>query len=726
MTKTNIENIVILVVDDDPDLLETLVDLLKVEGFSNTIHAEDGPTAVEIAKNRHIDLIISDLNMPGMDGIETIKKIKSHQPNLISMILTGFGSMDVAIKAFSESKVDDFLSKPIENDELIEKIKLYINKRAANTENNHSSDMVRKDFSANRNYLGQFLVDNGYIEDEDLVLGLEKSKETGQLIGLSLVDLGLITEDELIKAISDYKGYPIALDRDFSNITEECLKSIPVAFANEHKLIAISSDETGVKVAMVNPDDLQITDILKVMTKQPITPLLGTRSKIQKAIDEFYSKYESQVKASSALTDIFNDGELNVQDLADKIDDGEEDGDAAPIRQLVDTIMQKAVLDNGTSDIHIEPEEKSFRVRFRKDGKLYIPSGYDKLPKNIHGSVIARIKIMTGSMQIDIKMKPQDGKIGKKIANREVDFRVASLPTIYGEKIVMRILDKTSNNRSIEEIFSDNQKFISMFRKNIGRKDGMVLVTGPTGSGKTQTLAAAVNAIKGIDINICTAEDPVEITNPGIIQVQINNKQGLTFLEVLKQFLRQDPDVIMIGEMRDYETAHTGCEAALTGHLVFSTLHTNDAPAAVTRFIEMGVKPYLVSTVLCLVIAQRLARTVCKMCKKEHKYDELELKSIGFTDEQLKTAVFYKGEGCPNCKGTGQQGRVALIEMLEVNDKIRHAVTNGATALEIGEIGKQTGVYFSLEEDVHKKMLEGRIDLAEAQKYIMAKEIEEL
>lgn len=724
MANENLENITVLIVEDDDDARETLVDLLTFEGFTNISQAEDGNAAIETAKNRHLDIVISDLNMPGMDGIETIKKIKTFQPNIISMILTGFGSMDVAIKAFSESRVDDFLSKPLENDELIQKIKFYINKRAASSVTQEFGDMVRKDFTANRNYLGQFLVDNGYIVDEELTSGLQKSKETGQLLGLSLVDMGIISEEELVKAISDYKGFPVAIERDFSNISEDCLKLVPMAFAKEHILIPLSIDETGIKVAMINPDDLQVTDTLKMMTKQPVTPILGSRARINKAIDEFYLKYASSVEASNVLSDIFNEDDVNVQDIAEEITDSEENADAAPIRKLVDGIMQKAVLDNGTSDIHIEGiDDKFFRIRFRKDGKLYIPAGYEKMPRKLLSSVVARIKIMTGSMKIDIKMIPQDGKIAKKIANREVDFRVASLPNIHGEKIVMRILDKTANNRSIEEIFGD-EKFIKMFVKNINRKDGMVLVTGPTGSGKTQTLAAAINRVKGDHINILTAEDPVEITNPGIVQVEIDNKQGRTFAVVLKQFLRQDPDIIMIGEMRDYETAHTGCEAALTGHLVFSTLHTNDAPAAVTRFIEMKIPAYLVATVVHLVIAQRLARTICPICKKEHKYDPIDLKAVGFTDEQIEKNVFYKGEGCPNCNGSGQRGRVALIEMLELNDKIRAAIINGASAQDIGVLGKKCGTYFSLKDDVHKKMLEGKIDLLEAQKYIVA-ELEE-
>ncbi len=707
----------LIIIDDDDDLRETYYDLLIGEGFKNTFQAENGIKALEMAKTQKFDLIISDLNMPEMDGIETIKKIKELQPNVLSMILTGFGNMDVAIKAFSESHINDFLSKPVENDELLDKIRSHLKKRGEEPVENIMSDMVRKEFGSSRNYFGQFLIDNGYISEEDLLEALQQQKETGLMLGDTLVEMGLMTNDELVSALSEQKGYSIADEKAFSQIPEVALMKVPVDFAKQHQLIPISLDESGLSVAMVNPDDLAVTDNLKMIAQVSIIPLYSTKDRIEKAIDVFYKKLESSTASSSALSDIFAGDDMKVEEV-DITDISDEDNpDSAPIIQLVNSILLKADLD-GSSDIHIEPQEKTLQIRFRKDGDLYFPTGFEQLPKKLHNSLCARIKVLTRTMKLDVKLRPQDGKIRMKLRGRDIDFRVGTLPTIHGEKVVLRLL-KTEQLYPIEGIFSGNETYIEAFKKNIKRKDGMVLVTGPTGSGKTNTLASALNYIKNPTINIVSVEDPVEIQNEGINQVQINIQQNLTFETALRQILRQDPDVVLIGEMRDYETAHIGCEAALTGHLVFSTLHTNDAPSTVTRFIEMGIKDYLVGTVVHLILAQRLAKTICKMCKKEHEYDKKALINLGLTEEEIENTKFYKGEGCPNCKGTGRSGRVAVVEMMEMNNTIRSAVMAGATALEIGKIAREQGTYWTLKEDALRHFKTGKLDLEETLAYSM-------
>ncbi|HQO10493.1 MAG TPA: ATPase, T2SS/T4P/T4SS family [Clostridiales bacterium] len=702
----------IIIIDDDDELRETYYDLLIAEGFKNTFQAENGVVALQMAKTQKFDLIISDLNMPEMDGIETIKKIKELHPNVMSMILTGFGNMDVAIKAFSESHINDFLSKPVENDELLEKIKSHLSKMGSAQTETNMSDMVRKEFGSQRNYFGQYLIDNGYITEEDLLEALQKQKETGKMLGDTLVEMKLMTADELVNALSEQKGYSIADDKTLAQIPEDALMKVPVDFARQHNLVPIGIEDNSLKVAMVNPDDLAVTDNLKMIAQMSIIPFYSTKEKIDKAIDLFYKKLESTASANSALSEIFAEDDVKVEEINVKDIKDEDNPDSAPIINLVNSILAKADLD-GTSDIHIEPQEKYVQIRFRKDGDLYIPTGYERLPKKLQSSLAARIKVLTKTMKLDIKLRPQDGKIRMKLRGREIDFRVGTLPTIHGEKIVLRLL-KTEQLFPIEGIFSGNQTYIDTFVKNIQRPDGMVLVTGPTGSGKTNTLASALNYIKNVTINIVSVEDPVEIQNEGIIQVQINIQQELTFQTALRQILRQDPDVVLIGEMRDYETAHIGCEAALTGHLVFSTLHTNDAPSTVTRFIEMGIKDYLVGTVIRLIIAQRLARSICKMCKKEYEYDKKALIGLGLTEEDIEGHKFYKGEGCPNCKGTGRAGRVAVIEMMEMTKKISSAVMRGATALEIGDIAKAEGVYWTLKEDALRHFKNGKIDLEEA------------
>ena len=707
----------ILIVDDDDDLRETYYELLNFEGFENVFQAEDGLSAIEEAKRNKMSLILCDLNMPGIDGIETIIKIKEFLPDVSSMILTGFGSMDVAVKAFSESKVDDFLNKPIDNEDLISKIKNLLKNKKPDREN-QDSDMVRFGFSgAGKNFFGQFLVDNNYISDDELIESLEEHKIRGKLLGVTMVELGYISDENLVKALSEHKGYPIATEKDLSMIQDEALHLVAETFAREHSLIPFSHTETELSIAMTYPDDLQVTDTLKMITKKDIYPFVAPKSLIDNSIEHYYSKLATANKASSALNELFDGGSIDVEEIVDKVSETDEDDpDSAPVIKLVASILQKAVID-GTSDIHIEPEDKHLQIRFRKDGTLYFPTGYEKLPKRLHNPLIARIKILA-NLKIDVKLRTQDGKIRLRIDNGEIDFRVSTLPTIWGEKAVLRIL-KSDAVYPIEAIFGGNEKYIEIFKRNIKRKDGMVLVTGPTGSGKTNTLASALNYIKDVSINIIEVADPIEITNPGINQVQVNPQQGLTFAGALRSILRQDPDVVLVGEMRDYETAHIGAEAALTGHLVFSTLHTNDAPATITRFVEMGIKEYLIGTVVHLVLAQRLVRTICKMCKTEHTYDEAALKEVGLTDEEIKNTTFYKGVGCANCRKTGTAGRAAIIEMLELTPKIRTAIMNNATALEIGELGKEEGTYFTLKEDALAKFKLGLTDLAETIKYTM-------
>lgn len=705
----------IIIIDDDDDLRETYYDLLISEGFTNTFQAETGVVALEMAKTQDFDLIISDLNMPEMDGIQTIKKIKELQPEVMSMILTGFGNMDVAIKAFSESHINDFLSKPVENEELIEKIKNHLSKKGSSQTEGQVSDMVRKEFGSNRNYFGQFLIDNGYISEEDLLEALQQQKETGKMLGVTLVDMELMTEDNLVLALSEQKGYGIADEKMFTMIQEEVLMKVPEDFARKHTLIPMSMDEFGLTVAMLNPDDLAVTDNLKMIAQMSINPIYSTKDKIEKYIDEMYKKLESTMGANSALNDVFGDDDISVEEITAAAEDEEGDPDSAPIIKLVNSILAKADLD-GTSDIHIEPHDKYVQIRFRKDGDLYIPTGYEKLPSKLKNPLSARIKVLTGTMKLDQKRKPQDGKIRLKLRGRAVDFRVGTLPTIHGEKIVLRLL-KSEALFAVNDIFSQNQTYIDAFVRGIKNKDGMVLVTGPTGSGKTNTLQSALNHIKDVTKNIVAVEDPVELVNEGIIQCQIDRQQDFTFQTALRQILRQDPDIVLIGEMRDYETAHIGCEAALTGHLVFSTLHTNDAPSTITRFVEMGLPEYLVGTVVNLILAQRLGRTICKMCKKEHEYDKTALIGLGLTEEEIEKGTFYKGEGCANCKGTGRSGRVAIVEMLEMTKKIRSAVMAGSTALEIGDIAKEEGTYWTLAEDAIRHFQAGRMDLEEALSY---------
>ena len=535
------------------------------------------------------------------------------------------------------------------------------------------------------------------------------------MLGVTLVDMELMTEDNLVLALSEQKGYGIAEEKMFTMIQEEVLMKVPEDFARKHTLIPMSMDEFGLTVAMVNPDDLAVTDNLKMIAQMSIIPIYSTKDRIEKYVEEMYKKLESSLGANSALNDVFGDDDISVEEITAASEEEEGDPDSAPIIKLVNSILAKADLD-GTSDIHIEPHDKFLQIRFRKDGDLYIPTGYERLPAKLKAPISARIKVLTGTMKLDVKRRPQDGKIRLKLRGRAIDFRVGTLPTIHGEKIVLRLL-KSEALYDVKDIFSQNPVYIDAFTRGINNKDGMVLVTGPTGSGKTNTLQSALNAIKDVTLNIVAVEDPVELVNEGIIQVQIDRQQDLTFQTALRQILRQDPDVVLIGEMRDYETAHIGCEAALTGHLVFSTLHTNDAPSTITRFIEMGLKAYLVGTVVNLILAQRLGKTICKMCKVEYDYPKKNLIDLGLTEAEIEEGKFFKGEGCANCKGTGRAGRVAIVEMMEMTKKIRSAVMAEATAIEIGDIATEEGTYWTLSADAIRHFKAGKLDLEEATSY---------
>jgi len=525
-----------------------------------------------------------------------------------------------------------------------------------------------------RRGLGEILLDSGIISHSQLEEALSKQKASGKKIGEILIEDGVINEQQLIEALEYQLKIPYI---DFTNysIQPDVPRLISESLARRHMLIPVSREGNQLTVAMVDPLNLYAIDDVNIATGLSVKPALALKSHIQNAIDQYYGK-ESAEKAVEEFT-----REIEI----DQIDEIEEDilneVNNAPVVRLVDSIIQHAIRTKA-SDIHIEPYEKNIRIRFRIDGEL---QEIMTSSKTTHSAIVTRIKII-GRMDIAEKRIPQDGRVEMHFDDRDVDLRISVLPTVYGEKIVIRILDRSSTILTKEQLgFSEEN--VKMFDKLIKSPNGIILVTGPTGSGKTTTLYAVLRELNKVNRNIITVEDPVEYRLEGINQVQVNVKAGLTFASGLRSILRQDPDIIMIGEIRDAETAEIAVRAAITGHLVLSTMHTNDSASTVSRLVDMGIEPYLVSSSVVGVVAQRLVRKICTNCKTEYKpsHSEMELLNLNEND------VLYRGEGCSLCGNTGYKGRTAIHEVMLMTRELRELVDHKASIDELRSCAAKYG-----------------------------------
>ncbi len=535
--------------------------------------------------------------------------------------------------------------------------------------------------------IGQLLVNNHLITEEHLEKALELQKKDGGRLGSNLVKMGFITEEKLVAFLSQQYGVPAVNLSDYK-IDSSLTKFIPVEVAQKYMMMPVARMGATLTVAMVDPSNVFAIDDVKFMTGYNVEPVVASETAVRDAITEYYGQSDALQTAMDNFK--MDEGELLdfVQEEGEEIDLSElkQAVEEAPVVKLVNLILSEAIT-KGASDIHLEPYEKIFRVRYRVDGVLY---DIMKPPQKLRAALSSRVKIMS---QLDIAERrlPQDGRIKLKIKGREVDLRVSTLPTLFGEKIVMRILDKSSLVLDLTKLGFE-QTALRNFEEAIQSPFGMVLVTGPTGSGKTTTLYSALSTINVIGVNIMTAEDPVEYNLLGINQVQVREEIGLTFASALRSFLRQDPDIIMVGEIRDFETAEIAVKAALTGHLVLSTLHTNDAPSTISRLLNMGIEPFLVSASVVLILAQRLCRKVCQQCKEEEKVSIPALMNIGFSEEEAKTIKCFKGKGCNTCSDTGYKGRIALYEVMPVKEEIKELILEGASATEIKKAAVKTGM----------------------------------
>jgi type IV pilus assembly protein PilB len=541
--------------------------------------------------------------------------------------------------------------------------------------------------------LGDLLVKEKVITAEQLEQATKLQKETHVRLASALVKLGFLSDEDVTNFLSRQYGVP-AINLSYFEIDPAVIKLIPYETAKRYQILPLSRVGASLTIAMVDPTNVFAMDDIKFMTGFNIEPVVASESSIVEGIDKSYgtSKEEELESVMASMNDLGDGGDIEVQAEEQEMElkELEKAADEAPIVKLVNLVLTDAVK-RGASDIHMEPYEKEFRVRFRIDGVL---QSIMTPPLKLKDAITSRLKIMA-KLDISEKRLPQDGRIMLKMQiggkKKQLDFRVSTLPVLWGEKIVLRLLDKENLRLDMTKLGFE-QESLTKFQKAILKPYGMVLVTGPTGSGKTNTLYSSISQLNQPDTNIMTAEDPVEFQLGGVNQVQMKEQIGLNFATALRAFLRQDPNIILVGEIRDFETAEIAIKAALTGHLVLSTLHTNGAPETITRLMNMGIEPFLVATSVHLICAQRLVRRICKDCAEPIEMPPQALIDEGYTPEEAKTVTIMKGKGCATCNKTGYKGRTGLYEVMEVDDEIRELVLVGASAVELKKKAIERGM----------------------------------
>ncbi|MBU1339658.1 MAG: type IV-A pilus assembly ATPase PilB [Acidobacteria bacterium] len=542
--------------------------------------------------------------------------------------------------------------------------------------------------------LGEILLKDKHLSEEQLKEARAYRESNDIPLGSSIISLGFMNEEELARALSRHLGYPY-IDLNQFEVYADAINLIPVEIAKKYLIMPIHRIRSFLTLAMVDPTDLDVIEDIRFRTALSIQPVIASESGITFAIQKYYGSSDAlRVKEIVSEISAAENEDINIIEEQEDDYDVEElvhSTEEAPVITLVNTIFITAIK-KGASDVHFEPYEKTFRIRHRLDGTLYEMMNLAMKFKN---PVLSRVKILS-SMDIAEKRLPQDGRIKMRVKletgqKKEVDMRVSSLPTIFGEKIVVRILDKEMLKLDMRHLGFEDES-LELVKKAIIRPWGIILVTGPTGSGKTNTLYSAISTLNSMEKNIMTAEDPVEFYIPGINQVNIREEIGLTFTTALRSFLRQDPDIMLVGELRDFNTVDTAIKAALTGHLVFSTVHTNDAASTIMRLVNMNVEPFLISDSLALIVAQRLVRRLCQKCKVEHKLTPQALVDIGYKPEEAEQVKAFKPYGCSVCNNTGYKGRVGLFEVLEVSPPIRDLILARNTSKDIKQKALQDGM----------------------------------
>lgn len=553
-----------------------------------------------------------------------------------------------------------------------------------------------------RKKIGEILQDIGLVDEKQLTAALQEQKETRERLGIVLVRMGVISSEDLCNALAGQFGMDV-IDLSKEKIDPQALRKVPSSIARRQKVMPIRLDDGTLTVAMSNPLDFLALDNLRAMLGCDVIGVLTTPDSIEKALANHYGTEEKTV---DTMLEELTEHDVDLGEVAEAAATEAEEGQDATVVKLVSLLILEAFRSRA-SDIHLEPLEKKFRIRYRVDGILHEVPGP---PRKLRGSVTSRIKIMSG-MDIAEKRLPQDGRIQLNLLGKQVDLRVSTIPGLYGESVVLRILDKSSLLLGLDELgfLEEDEK---IFDNVLNVANGIILVTGPTGSGKTTTLYASLNKLNKPDKKLITVEEPVEYMLSGINQCQVKPAIGLTFAVVLRSMLRQAPDIIMVGEIRDMDTAEIAIRAALTGHLVFSTLHTNDAPSAITRLIDMGIKPFLVASSVQAVLAQRLVRIICDNCKEAYDARVDELMQLGLDPSEKGKVKLYRGKGCGECNYTGYRGRKGIFELMIMSPKIQDMVMKRVSASEVKEVARKEGMH-TLRDDGMRKALLGTTTLTE-------------
>ena len=554
--------------------------------------------------------------------------------------------------------------------------------------------------------IGAFLLKKGKISEKQLIDAQAVQKIEGIKIGAALIKLGYITDDELVNALSELYGYPV-FKIDSYKVDPLVVKLLPEDVIKKYKVLPFSREGNIIRVLTIDPaNEIALEQLKFFLSGFKILLYIGKDLDFKNLINQFFGEESTEIYTKETVHELV---ESAIQESS--IAQTEEQRDVltevdAPLIRLVNQIIMSAI-SKRASDIHIEPFEDNIYIRYRIDGVLH---DIITLPPKLKSALITRIKIMS-NLDISERRLPQDGRLKMKMGKKEVDFRVSTLPSIFGEKIVLRILEKGSLQLDLKKLGFEEES-MNFFLEALSKPYGMILVTGPTGSGKTTTLYSALMKLRRPEVNIITVEDPVEYTLSRITQVQVQEEIGRTFAQVLRSFLRQDPDIILVGEIRDFETAEIAIKAALTGHLVLSTLHTNDAPSTITRLVNMGIEPFLIASSVILIVAQRLVRKLCESCKKEEKISKDALLKLGFIEESLSDLKIYEAQGCPECNQTGYRGRIALYEVMPIKDEIKDLILTGASANEIKKEAVKLGM-LTLRQSGIRKVISGITSIEE-------------
>lgn len=695
----------ILFVDDEQNVLNAMRRIFRQENY--TIHtADSGEQALAIMDQETVQVVISDHRMPGMTGTDLLREIKRQHPQTIRIMLTGYADVDAVMGAVNDGAVYKFITKPWNDDDLRLTVSLALeqydlikeNKSLKKQASQQKKDIKRlsRFVNVHRSQLGQLLVRQGHIEQAELDKALRFQDNSHKVLPKILLEMEVIDEATIINTIQGSQNIN-RVNPDEFHVPEGLAALVPREVCDKNILVPLKRTDNGLIVAMADPTDFNKLDDLKFITGLLVQPVLATQQEI---IDKIQALYGETDDLEDALSEIdMDDPSENIEIIIEEEDEyGDLDEmlrakDQPPAIRIVNAIISDA-LRHGASDVHIEPKMKYTMVRYRLDDLLQ-----DKLhfPPHLHMPIVSRIKIMS-DLDISERRRPQDGRITVKTSSRMVDMRISVLPTINGEKVVFRILDKNAAIRDIDDV-GLTPGDLERAGQLINMPQGMVLTTGPTGSGKTSTLYSLLRHGAKITKNFTTIEDPVEYNMSMAEQVNVKEKIGLSFSTVLRSILRQDPNVIMLGEIRDYETAEVACHAALTGHLVLSTLHTNGAIASITRLLDMGIKSYVIADSLIGIIAQRLVRRICVHCKAEDQPDPQTLRALRIYDRQIKS---YRGAGCRKCNNTGYKGRLGIFEIFLVDGELRRMIRADASESELMRSAKQSGMTTLLEDAIAK------------------------